>query len=99
MKVWKIKQLSTGLFSNGGITPSFTKEGKVWTSKRDLSNHLAQFLTDDGRFVVSGVIDYPHSPDLMIVEYDLTENNRVSLSLELGRLAGNRYKQHNGAAL
>jgi hypothetical protein len=91
MRVWKIKQLSTGLFSNGGITPAFNPEGKVWTRKRDLSNHLAQFITEDGKAVISGVMNYPKGLDFQIIEYDLTEVNRVSAFFELARLAKARY--------
>jgi hypothetical protein len=91
VKVWKIKQLSTGLFSNGGILPKFVKHGKVWTDKRDLSNHLALFITDDGSHIVSGVIDYPHGADFSIVEYHLDEYCRVPVMFELARLARKRY--------
>lgn len=95
-KVWKIKQLSTGLYSNGGIVPQFTKEGKVWTSKRDLSNHLVQFLSEDGSHIVSGVMGYPKEPDYQIVEYMLTEVSRIGTLFELARLAKQRYSASRG---
>lgn len=91
MKVYKIKQLSTGRFSTGGINPAFTKEGKVWTSKRDLSNHLVQFISEDGKAVVTGKLGYPYDSEYQIVSFELTEVARVSALFELARLAKARY--------
>ena len=42
-KLWKIRNKKTGLFSNGGKTPKFTKNGKIWTCKGHLRLHLHQF--------------------------------------------------------
>jgi len=39
--VFKIRRRSDGLYSKGGSTPSFSKQGKTWTSKSALSGHLA----------------------------------------------------------
>src|SRR5450830_1894182 len=38
---WKIKQTSTGLYSSGGYTPSFTKRGKIWAQLGHLKSHLS----------------------------------------------------------
>jgi len=38
--MYKIRQKSTGLFSTGGSVPRFTKKGKIWRRKGDLSSHL-----------------------------------------------------------
>ena len=40
MLVYKIRHKTTGLFSTGGCSPSWTKKGKMWTTKAALSNHL-----------------------------------------------------------
>ena len=37
--VFKIKS-PTGLYSTGGDTPSWSKKGKVWSSKGALSSHI-----------------------------------------------------------
>ena len=40
MNMYKIRCKKTGLYSTGGMTPRFTKKGKVWTKKGDLIAHL-----------------------------------------------------------
>ena len=42
MLVYKIKN-PLGLYSSGGMNPSFNKTGKTWSSRGHVSNHLAQF--------------------------------------------------------
>ena len=37
---FKIRRKSDGLFSTGGTTPKFTKNGKTWSSIGALKNHL-----------------------------------------------------------
>ena len=37
---FKIRNRATGLFSTGGTTPGFTKNGKSWSSMGALKNHL-----------------------------------------------------------
>lgn len=39
--VYMIRRKSDGMYSVGGSRPFFTKNGKAWTSKAALSNHLA----------------------------------------------------------
>lgn len=58
MLVFRVKNLRTGLYSTGGGYPSWTKRGKLWTSKGALKNHLnlvrqAAYLPAD-EFVVVG---------------------------------------------
>jgi hypothetical protein len=43
MKVYKIRNKITGLFSTGGMEPKFNKKGKVWNGIGPLKNHLHQF--------------------------------------------------------
>lgn len=41
MKVYyKIRDKNTGLFSTGGVSPKWTKKGKVWTSEGHVKSHL-----------------------------------------------------------
>jgi len=42
MQIYKIKNMITGEFSNGGSTPHFNKTGKMWKHKGHLANHLNQ---------------------------------------------------------
>jgi ribosome-binding ATPase YchF (GTP1/OBG family) len=42
MKIYKIKNTETGLFSKGGtVEPSWSKKGKTWSSIGHLKVHLA----------------------------------------------------------
>lgn len=43
MKVYKIRD-ENGLYSNGGMSPEFTREGKTWNNIGHLKNHLRQFF-------------------------------------------------------
>lgn len=43
MKIFKIKRLSDGLYSTGGMRPDFTKLGKIWKTEGHLKSHLNQF--------------------------------------------------------
>lgn len=43
LKVFKIKDSITGLFSTGGCDPSWTKRGKTWNGINHVKTHLRQF--------------------------------------------------------
>lgn len=40
MKVYKIRDKNTGLFSTGGVSPKWTKTGKTWSCEGHLKSHL-----------------------------------------------------------
>lgn len=40
---FKIRDKKTGLFSRGGVGPSWSVEGKTWSSIGAVKNHLLQF--------------------------------------------------------
>lgn len=40
--VYKIRRKCDGMFSMGGMTPHFSKTGKIWKQKGHLTNHLNQ---------------------------------------------------------
>lgn len=42
MKVFKIRDKKTGLFSTGGMRPKFTKQGKVWQKLGYVHSHIQQ---------------------------------------------------------
>ena len=41
--VYKIKNKETGLYSMGGVSPYFTKNGKTWSAYGHVTGHLRQF--------------------------------------------------------
>ena len=43
MKLYKIRDKETGLFSSGGSSPHWTKNGKRWSTLGYLHSHLNQF--------------------------------------------------------
>lgn len=76
VKVYKIRDTKTGLFSEGGYNPRFTKEGKTWLTRRAIKAHLTQ-LSSGFRYFPTGKYDQviatkdvPESWE--IVEYTLS---------------------------
>ena len=63
MFVYKIKSRKTGLYSAGGASPEFNKNGKVWKNIGYLKNHLIYAY---GR-------DLYRNQDCVIVTYEITE--------------------------
>ncbi len=41
MIIYRIRNKETGLYSLGGSYPSFSKKGKIWKSKANLTNHFS----------------------------------------------------------
>lgn len=58
MFVYKIKRKSDGLFSKGGMDPSFGERGKVWTSRAAMSLHLNQFKYPESIYEGCEIIEY-----------------------------------------
>jgi hypothetical protein len=75
MKVYKVRNKETGLFSTGGMTPSFNKRGKTWTQINHVKSHLTQFRSSSNISYYSRnapqIINYLN--EVEIVEYNLTE--------------------------
>lgn len=72
--VYKIQRNSDGLFSSGGITPSFSRGGKTWSSKGALMGHLAQFYNTnyDKKEKIGASHIYPRELPLPFVYEDCT---------------------------
>jgi len=43
IEVYKIRRKSDGLFSKGGMSPSFNEKGKTWTARGHVTSHISQF--------------------------------------------------------
>ena len=67
MKFYKIRDLSTGLYSTGGSHPRWTKRGKVWHTLGTLKLHLKN---------VARATRAPVSPLWEIVEMHVSEAER-----------------------
>ena len=63
-KVYRIQDISTGLFSTGGAYPSFNKNGKIWLSLGNVKKHLQLTSYDN---------------NVELVEYSLTIEERTPL--------------------
>lgn len=61
MKYYKIHKKGTDLYSTGGMTPDWSKKGKVWTNIGHLKNHLHGLM--------NGAVDYR---DAEIIELEMT---------------------------
>lgn len=67
LKVYKIRDLKTGLFSSGGSYPTWSKNGKIWTTLGKCKSHLSMFKSDWG-----AKLGFP-SPFWEVVEFELVE--------------------------
>ena len=43
-RIFKIRNIDTGLYSTGGMWPQWTRAGKTWSGTGPLRAHLAQHL-------------------------------------------------------
>ena len=81
MKVYKIRDRNTGLFSTGGVSPSWTKLGKTWNSEGALKNHLT-LLQEYSNYEDSWTFKKtkkkawccPESWDVVVLVCELTES-------------------------
>lgn len=73
--IYKIRRRSDGLFSTGGSTPYFNKNGKIWKQKGHLTSHINQLQHGSG--VTSYNYSHPHQThvyeDCEIVTYRIAE--------------------------
>ena len=56
--IYKIKRLKDGMFSNGMPSPSFNKNGKIWTKLGPLKQHLNLQKSYDWKYDDCEVIAY-----------------------------------------
>lgn len=82
MMIYKIRSKTTGLFSKGGMDPTFSRVGKVWKRRGDLSSHFTQ-LTTRGKAIY-------RENDVEVLEYEVREEevNRTPVSLWIDQAAG-----------
>jgi hypothetical protein len=80
MKVFKIRDKNTGLFSTGGCQPDFNKEGKTWMSIGHIKNHLHQFIRTIYNNDWSTHKEENRIPEEWeVIEYERTETEITSL--------------------
>lgn len=68
IKIYRIRQRSTGLWSSGGSSPTFGKRGKTWDQIGHLSSHMTSLLDSQGKKPIPKVYD-----DAEVVEFVLAE--------------------------
>jgi len=56
MKMYKIRDIKTGLFSSGGMYPSWSKNGKIWSTLGKMSSHLKYF--DENKVLFWEAVEY-----------------------------------------
>jgi hypothetical protein len=69
MKIFKIRDNSTGLFSTGGHRPRWTKKGKNWTNIGHVKNHINNLYTAKN-------VD-----NWVVIEYELVETTVSTISV------------------
>ncbi|MFA5152342.1 MAG: hypothetical protein WC554_07285 [Clostridia bacterium] len=69
--MYKIQQKETGLFSSGGDTPQFTKNGKIWGMRSHVVLHLMNLYRG---------LNYRCS-NCEVVEYEMVEKSRMPIEV------------------
>jgi len=65
MKLYKIRHKVTGLYSLGGIYPSWSKRGKTWRKIGDLKNHFNLIQEHRARDTIADMVYW----EVIISEY------------------------------
>ena len=73
MKVYKLRNKDTGLFSTGGLSPVFNKKGKVWKQLNHIKSHLTQFKPKSYCYSTDRKFNENYLNSVEIVEYALSE--------------------------
>ena len=80
MKIFRIKDRNTELFSTGGsYAPKFTKRGKIWQTEQAVSAHLHQYIKK-----ASTYYNTPESNNIpenwILIIYDFDANTEMEVS-------------------
>lgn len=70
-KLFKIIDTNTGLFSDGGVHPTFSKKGKTWKTIGALKSHLV--MVRDGLKYNKKNIKTPLNWTVVELRYELAE--------------------------
>lgn len=70
MKLYKIRNKETGLYSTGGSIPRWTKVGKSWNNLAHLNSHLTAYYSRPYH------AEYNNSE---VVEFEVTEKNAIHM--------------------
>jgi hypothetical protein len=82
MKVYKIRRIKDGLYSMGGTSPRWTKQGKTWNTIGHLHNHLNMFKEynhDLRKYVSTLSIDY-EGCEVVVYELEIAQIKTVSIN-------------------
>jgi len=71
--LYKIRSKITGWFSSGGVTPQFTKNGKMFPNMRAVNLHYNVVNTSGGRHSVNKELIKSTYMNCELVEYEITE--------------------------
>mgnify|MGYP000929319385 CR=1 FL=1 len=90
MKIYKIFNPETGLYSRGGDPPKWSKVGKTWNTIGHLKNHLHMFERSynyELKKYVNMVGRY--YPNCVICEYEFETQCKEVNKIELSDFCGN----------
>ena len=77
MPIYKIRRKSDGLFSTGGMCPSFNKVGKVWKQIGHFKSHLAQLKPYGNQPIGKNFASEYRNCE--VVEYEMVEQGTYSV--------------------
>lgn len=98
MKLFKIRNRQTGLFSTGGSSPRWEENGKLWKKKGFVTNHLANAIGYDrakGFYGNAEVVEYDYDP-VEIATYPIMEviNEKIDLRKKEAEASKARYEKY-----
>jgi hypothetical protein len=76
MRLYKIRDKATGLFSTGGMSPSFNKTGKTWRALNHVRSHLT-LLTESW---IGPKKKLPATWEIVEYVYTITETRVVPMT-------------------
>lgn len=71
MKLYRIRNINTGLYSLGGGSPRWNKTGKVWKNIGQLKNHLNIYREIQARYQQRKESEIQIPQEWVIEEYEL----------------------------
>jgi hypothetical protein len=90
VRVYKIVNTKTGLFSSGSTCPSWDESGKVWRKRAHVVSHLATIMRENFRDLRP---EDALPGSWKVVEYDIIETGSMSAA-EFLKKYSSRYREN-----
>ena len=79
MKLYKIRNINTGMFSTGGINPTYSSKGKIWKQLNHVRTHITLIKDHWNRNDYSYRINPNYLYEIEIVEFNVVEAGTICI--------------------